>query len=415
MATKHYLIPDYILNFKCAMCTECCKRWRINIDTKTMDKYEQYAATDQEFAALLKGNLKKDKDGGAVVQLKNREKITTTEVDGKQKEIPGQEANVCPFLDEEGFCAIQRKFGIEALSDTCKIFPRNITLTERGYEMAVTYACAAVANTLKKKDPVEFYMDPEGLGFPSLNGQLTKIGDVLERKKVGKTNYFEVEELLIDIMQFRELDIDTRLLLVGIIVDKLKDGDVAGIRKYLQNLDESLVEQLKNIPSQPVFMMKLVKEAVDKRLLGGISEFNMSKLIDLSYFQLRLLDEDVISDAKVEELLESYNKYYKPNINEISHVFENYFVNFIFSKKFYTHKYMDAFFLKIFFYTLIRFFTICTCMAEERKVDEDMVVSVINVIERSIGHNSSYYEDVLKRIKQGDYHRLPYVLSLINL
>lgn len=415
MAAKHYLVPDYILNFKCAMCTECCKRWRINIDKTTVDKYEQYATADQEFAASLESNLKKEKDGGAIVQLKPRDKTIITEAEGEKKEITVQEARVCPFLDEEGYCAIQRKFGIESLSDTCKIFPRNIAITERGYEMAFTYACAAAANTLKKKEPVEFYMDPQGFDFPTLNGHLTKIGDVLERKKAGKTSYFEVEELLIDIMQFREMDVDTRLILAGIVVDKLKDGDTAGIRKYLQNLDETLIDQLKNIPSQPLFMMKLVKEAVDKRILGGITESNLSKLIALSYIQLKLLDEAIISNAKVESLLENYNKYYKPYVSGISHIYENYFVNFIFSKKFYTHKYMDAFFLMIFFYTLIRFFTICSCMAEERNVDEDMVVGVINAIERSIGHNSSFYEDVLKKIKQGDYHRLPYVLSLINL
>lgn len=91
------------------------------------------------------------------------------------------------------------------------------------------------------------------------------------------------------------------------------------------------------------------------------------------------------------------------------------FVNFVFSKKFYTHRYMDAYFLMVFFYTLIRFFALCACMAGERGVDEDVLVGVIHAIERSIGHNQAYYEDVLRQIKQGDYHRLPYVVSLINL
>lgn len=87
---------------------------------------------------------------------------------------------------------------------------------------------------------------------------------MMDRKKQGKTNYFDVEALLIDIMQFREINIDTRLILTGIVIDKLKDGDIQSIKKYLQNLDEGLITQLMSIPSQPVFMMKLVKEAVDK-------------------------------------------------------------------------------------------------------------------------------------------------------
>lgn len=217
-------------------------------------------------------------------------------------------------------------------------------------------------------------------------------------------------------MQFREMDVETRLVLVGIVINKLKDGDIPGIRKYLQNLDADLIGQLKSIPSQPGFMIKLVKEAVDKRLLmRGISEKDMNRLLVLAYGQLKLLDEATVPEDKVQRFLDQYNKFYKPFTGDISHVYENYFVNFIFSKKFYTYKYQDAFFLMVFFYVLIRFFAVCVCMAEERNVDEDTVVGVISAVERSIGHNKTYYDDVLRLVKEGDYHRLPYVVSLINL
>jgi len=415
MAIKHYLVPDYILNFKCACCTECCKRWRIIIDKETVEKYDQLAAEDEELSAMLAESLKKDKTGKASVRLKNMVKKVTVEENGEQKEVITVDRAVCPFLDSEGLCAIQRKHGVDALSDTCKIFPRTIFLTERGYEMALTYACKTAAQSLKNKNMIEFYQDPQGFDYPDLHGQYGKIGDVLERKKRGKTNYFDVEELLIDIMQFREINIDTRLILSGIVVNKLKDGDIQSIRKYLQNLDESLITQLMSIPSQPVFMMKLVKEAIDKRLFSRITEQDMTRLINRAYIELKLLDKPEIAGEKVQLFLEAYNKYYKPNIDDVSHVYENYFVNFVFSKKFYTHRYMDAYFLMVFFYTLIRFFALCDCMAGERDVDEGVLVGVIHAIERSIGHNRAYYEDVLRQIKQGDYHRLPYVLSLINL
>lgn len=416
MPVKHYLVPDYLLKFKCSCCTECCKRWRITIDKQTVEKYDHLASQDEELSAMLSEGLKKDKKGRASVKLKNTAKKLTVEQDGEQKEIISVRTAVCPFLADDGLCAIQKKHGIDALSYTCKIFPRNIFLTERGYEMGLTYACSTAAATLKEKNPVEFYLDPEGFYYPELSDQFGKIGDVLDRKKAGKANYFEVEELLIDIIQFREMDIDSRLILVGICVDKLKDGNINSIRKYLQNLDASLIKQLKDIPSQPAFMMKLIKEAVDKRILqGGISEKEMKRLLVLVYAKLKLLDEAAVPDAKVQKLLDGYSKYYKPYIDDISHVLENYFVNFIFSKKFYTHKYVDAFFLMMFFYVLIRFFTIAVCMAEGRNVDEDMVVRVINTIERSVGHNATYYKDVLRLVKEGDYHRLPYVISLINL
>jgi lysine-N-methylase len=416
MPAKHYLVPDYVLDFKCACCTECCKRWRIIIDKQAVEKYEKLASTDEELFALLAGGLKKDKSGQGMVQLENRLSRTTVQDGGEEREVAAVDAAICPFLGADGLCVIQRKYGAEALSDTCKIFPRSIFLTERGYEMSLTYACATAAQTLKNRNSVEFHQNPAGYGFFELYEQYGKIGGVLDRMKAGKTNYFDVEELLIDIMQFREMDVETRLVLAGIIINKLKDGDIPGIRKYLQNLDADLIGQLKSIPSQPGFMMKLVKEAVDKRLLiRGISEKDMNRLLVLAYGQLKLLDEATVPEEKVQRFLDQYNELYKPFTGDISHVYENYFVNFIFSKKFYTYKYRDTFFLMVFFYVLIRFFAVCVCMAEERNVDEDTVVEVISAVERSIGHNKTYYEDVLRLVKKGDYHRLPYVVSLINL
>jgi len=281
--------------------------------------------------------------------------------------------------------------------------------------MGLTYACSTAADTLREKKPVEFYQDPEGFDFPDLHEQYGKIGNLLDLKKSSKGNYFEVEELLIDILQFREADIDTRLVLLGICIDKLKDGDIKGIRRYLQNLDDDLIKQMRTIPSQPTFMMKLIKEAVDKRLLQGITENEMNRLLALVYGQLKLLDEVTISEAKVQGFLEGYRKYYSLYREEINHVFENYLVNFVFSKKFYTHRYIDGFFLMMFFYILIRFFAVALCMAEDRRVDEDTVIRVIKAVERSVGHSSAYYENVLKLVKEGEYHRLPYVISLINL
>lgn len=146
---KHYLVPDYILEYKCACCTECCKRWRIIIDKDTVDKYDQLAATDEELSDMLQESLQKDKTGKATVRLQNIVKKTTIEENGEQRDLLSVDMAVCPFLDSEGLCTIQKKHGIDALSDTCKIFPRTIFKTERGFEMALTYACKIAARTLR--------------------------------------------------------------------------------------------------------------------------------------------------------------------------------------------------------------------------------------------------------------------------
>jgi len=396
------------------MCTECCKRWRITIDKQTVEQYKRIARTDETFSSELRRYLKNDKKGQGVIVLKNVVNKSIVQYPEGLREVNMVDTQICPFL-ADGLCSIQKRYGIEALSDTCKTYPRIVTLTERGFEMALSFSCRTAAELLKERRPVEFYLDPEGFDFVTLHGQYHRIGDIMQRKKAGRVNYFDKEELLIDIMQLREIDIDTRIILTGIIVDKIKDGDISGIRRYLQNLSPDLIDQIKALPSQPTFMMKLIKEIVDRRLMFTVIEQDMQELLAAAYNGLQLLNEQVISDYKVQKFLSGYNEYYKLNIIDISHIYENYFVNFIFSKKFYTHKYIDAYFLMMFFFILIRFFAVCKCMAEEQPVNDDLIVSVIRAIERSIGHNPTYYESILRLVKEGDYHRLPYLISLINL
>lgn len=104
-------------------------------------KYERLSAEDEELFALLSGGLKKDKTGKGTVLLQNMTTSLTLEEGGEAKKVTGLDRAVCPFLSGDGLCVIQRKNGAEALSDTCKIFPRNISLTERGYEMSLTNLC----------------------------------------------------------------------------------------------------------------------------------------------------------------------------------------------------------------------------------------------------------------------------------
>lgn len=126
---ERYLVPDYILEYKCSCCTECCKRWRIIIDKGTVEKYDQLAADDEELSAMLNEGLQKDKTGKASVRLKDIVKKTTVEGNEEHKDMVSIDRSVCPFLGSEGLCAIQKKHGIDALSDTCKIFPRTIFKT----------------------------------------------------------------------------------------------------------------------------------------------------------------------------------------------------------------------------------------------------------------------------------------------
>jgi len=412
MNAKHYLIPDYVLDFKCSKCTECCKTdWKIYIDDKTAELYEKIAQSDELFAEEVKNNFKKAKNGKKEIIMNNVFEETD---DAELKKDSSHACKAgCSFLLTDGRCSIQKRFGEEALSDTCKIYPRYITVTERGHEIALSFSCPTAAAKLKNKNQIQFYYDPEGYNFVDINGKYDKIGNFMDRRKHGKTNYFDIEELLIDIMQLKEMDIETRLILTGIVIDKIKDGDLAGLHRYIEHLEIDLFKEIKSISTNHTFNLKFIKEAIDLALMFILRHHDTKKLLVTAYDDLEILNESIITTEKIMKFVDGYNKYYRPFYDNISHIYENYFVNYIFSKRFYNMKYIEAYFLMVLFFILIRFFVVCLCIKEERKVDEDMIIEVIRAIDRSIGHNDTYYKSLLKMVKTEGYTKLPYIISLI--
>lgn len=398
MERTRYYIPDYVASFQCAMCSGCCRCWRINIDPQTVKKYHQMAKTDKDIQEML-NNLKRDKEGNYFIKLKSREKKVLVKNNGETKEMVLKESMVAPCLTGDGLCSIQLKHGIDALSDLCKAYPRIVFLTERGFEMALSYACPTAANTLKKKEKITFHHNPEGFNFPNLNSQYGTIGNVEKRKRINKVDYFIIEDILIKIMQNRELDLDTRIFLCGLFLKKYKDEAQVDFDSFKKDTVKYMAlepgRRLKLAPFQPLFMIKLVKKAMDKGLFLNVSDKKMEQFLKIAGTKLKLSREPVVTSEQIETFKNAYQKYYEPYIKSNSYIYENYSVNFIFSKMYYTYGYMDAYLIMMFFHVITRFFTICTCLSEQIKVDEDAVVNVINVVERSFNNTGDYYYDIL--------------------
>ena len=426
MSKKHYLVPDYILKFKCSMCGKCCRTdWKIQIDKITMDCYKNMAQEDKLFALEVENNIKKNKNGTAEIKFNNiQEKLSVTErinliLDKTENEMndTGEKGNnACSFLTNDCLCSIQKRYSADLLTDICKTYPRHVVLTERGFEMSLYYSCPVAAQLLKEKNAIEFYQDPEGFDFVDLHEHYDRIRIDKDKKNTNKEQYYELEEILIDIMQTREMNIATRLLLAGTVVDKVKNNEFGTIELNLENCIDEIFHKIKNIKSAHTSMLMLIKEAVDMRItLEPLVESDMQKLFYLAYIKLRLLDDTVISEYKVKKFINGYNRYYKPFEQDVSHIYENYFVNYIFSKKFYTYAYSDAYFLMILCYELIRFFTVCRCMGEEKNVSQHMIVESIKAIEHSIAHNSHYYCGILDLAKEKNYINILFACSIINI
>ena len=102
------LQPKYVGDFRCdgSKCNaKCCGRWRIDIDMETYKKYQRIknpAMRKKILSSIQPSTIQT----GFQIKLNNKA--------------------VCPLLCEDNLCYIQRNMGEDALSQTCKVYPRMV-------------------------------------------------------------------------------------------------------------------------------------------------------------------------------------------------------------------------------------------------------------------------------------------------
>ena len=119
-------VPEYYHKFTCiaSACPDsCCHEWEVDIDPTTADAYR---ALPGALGDALRSKMRQEED---VVYL--------TISDGR-----------CPMWRQDGLCEIQCQLGHDALSKTCRQFPRLChdygDFTERGLELS----CPAAARLI---------------------------------------------------------------------------------------------------------------------------------------------------------------------------------------------------------------------------------------------------------------------------
>ena len=122
--------PTFVTTFQCigSECRDhCCKNWNINLDKATVKKY--LSSKDYGIRNIAREKiivLKKSIDNWGVIKLNENTKN-------------------CPYLTENSLCQGQKKLGHQALSATCKIFPRVEQVFKHDIRKALNLSCPEVA------------------------------------------------------------------------------------------------------------------------------------------------------------------------------------------------------------------------------------------------------------------------------
>ena len=176
--SKLFWMPDYFPSFSCKMgaCrTACCTGWQVSI---SLENYFALIGTD------------------CSMDLRRKMDCALKPVDypdeGKYAVIQPNYFGDCPLRLEDGRCGLQVELGEDILPDICRLYPRGVRRTERGYEICRAASCEAVPEMLLHKDePISFIerewamklppMPAEALGDPAV--RMEKIKAVQDRTR----------------------------------------------------------------------------------------------------------------------------------------------------------------------------------------------------------------------------------------
>lgn len=212
------LQPKYVGDFQCdgSKCNaKCCRNsWRIDIDMEAYKKYQRIKNPSMRKKIL------------ASMQPSTRQ---------AGFEIKFNEEGACPLLCEDNFCYVQRNLGEEALSKTCKGYPRKIQKIGNYQFRLLSMTCPVAAE--------QALLSPHGMELQQLS---CEDDSAAWKLAVKNTNPKEVSDDLVAvhimmgglaILQNTSYTFEQRLVLLGLFLDRVEDCQqdveaVAGLIDY---------------------------------------------------------------------------------------------------------------------------------------------------------------------------------------
>ena len=213
--------PEYYDEFVCiaGKCPiTCCREWKIGVDDETNQKWKTLEPPKEVHP--IRKNLSQytgKKDGSRIIALNKK--------------------HLCPFLDEKKLCRLVCTYGDRVLSETCRIFPREIHEFSDRKEFFLMPSCPAVIDLMRKYPDCRYIDTNIDLEEDDILRKVRSIfSDWMRRKK------YEPQENLKHIF-FAALELQRILL-----------NDPANISKSLEEyksttLQKQLADAIQQIPS----------------------------------------------------------------------------------------------------------------------------------------------------------------------
>ncbi len=367
---KYILIPNILAKYQCSASGECCKdKWRIDIDE------DSYLKTKTNLDNL-------NEDINTYIEKVDNSYITKFS------------RGYCKFITEEKLCRIHRDFGWECLSNTCKVYPRNLKLTSRGLEISLVFSCSSAAKLLLSKEKFEiikirkeefFLMKPNNISFLIPENNI---------KTNISSKYYELENLLINILNSEEnlgkklqyIDTTLKTILSTEIKEfdfkksnkdfldfKEKDYSSSGVADLVVKTILAKRERSKAVASEYINLLKLIR-------LTGTLEKDRDILRDESFI---LNDEDI--DMLKKLWLKDYDN-----------ILKNYLLCSVFNKDFY-YNITYGFMKLVISSALLKFKILLNIKYLKRALSEEELIYTIKSHDNDLVHDGEFFNEFYKK------------------
>ena len=401
--TREIIIPEYMNQFQCigSACEDtCCAGWRVDVDKGTFNKYR--STKHPEMKTLLKENVIRNRSAGSDVAY---------------AKIKMDETGHCALLDVDRLCKIQKELGPEFLSNTCAIYPRNLTEVNGVVEKTAALSCPEAARLV--------LLNEQGIGFIQ-NVEPSETKGFIQKNSMSKEQrglFWDLRIFAIRTLQNRTISIENRLIILGLFLKKFDELDtdnksgkmLALIQEFDKNIeDKNFIESINRLPANIEFQIKLCKNLFDYRKRTSMNSKRYVECVEDMVNGLGL-NGDVPDVEVIQQYKDAYELNYKPYFENHEYILENYLVNYVFMNLFPFNKQSvtDSFAMLIINFSMIKLHLIGMAKYHQGLTD-DLVIKLIQSYSKTIDHDTSYLTNIENLMKAQGYTTLAHMVVLVK-
>ncbi len=310
---------DPISRFKCdgKKCnSKCCKYWTIDIDDATLSKYKHIkpAAKSKEITKHIKYK-----------QHPTRGKAHLVTLDDKQN---------CPFLGDDNLCYIQKNYGEDYLSQTCKTYPRmNYKVADDFIYRAMSLTCPIACNLLLN--------EPRDSKFSAYELSESKIIVTHDISKADRSFMLPLLNVTNhNILRSPDLTLDERLAVVALFTESANDAkNLKELADISETFEKQVLKNARKLLSPITFnSINFLKEILIfiNALFNGEGKIETAQIYTKfinETFEISILNDDInkLDFDKIEKI---YKEKYLPAKKELFEMnelqIENFAINYLF-------------------------------------------------------------------------------------